>query len=116
MKREITVDTELIAYCGLYCGACKSHLKGKCPGCHDNTKAGWCKVRTCCIEHSYRSCADCTIFEDPRDCGKLNNFFARLMSLVFRSNRFACLALIREKGYEEYAAEMARKGMMTIKR
>ena len=51
---------ELVARCGLYCGACGSYLKGRCPGCRENVKATWCKVRACCGEHSYASCADCT--------------------------------------------------------
>lgn len=40
-----------VAYCGLYCGACKSHRKGKCPGCRENSKATWCEIRKCCQEH-----------------------------------------------------------------
>lgn len=27
--QDIKVDAELVAYCGLYCGACRSYLKGK---------------------------------------------------------------------------------------
>ncbi len=29
--KEIVQNTDLIAYCGLYCGACKSYLMEKCP-------------------------------------------------------------------------------------
>ena len=42
--QSITVDPELVGYCGLYCGACGKYLNGKCRGCHDNVKATWCKV------------------------------------------------------------------------
>ena len=42
--KEIVADTNLIGYCGLYCGACKRYLKDKCPGCHKNEKAAWCKT------------------------------------------------------------------------
>lgn len=114
--REIAADKSLVAYCGLYCGACKRYLRGKCPGCAENNKVAWCKVRACCREHSYQSCTDCQTFDNFRDCGKLNNFFAQLFSLIFRSNRFACLAAIREQGYEEYARRMAKRKMMTLKR
>ncbi|MFC1693873.1 DUF3795 domain-containing protein [Candidatus Latescibacterota bacterium] len=114
--KEICVNSEAIAFCGLYCGACRSYLKGKCPGCTENEKASWCKARKCCIEHSYRSCADCLIVDNPGDCKKLNNFIAKLFALVFRSDRMACLASIKEKGYDDYAREMAEKGIMTIKR
>ena len=106
----------VVAYCGLYCGACKSYMKGKCPGCFENEKAAWCKVRNCCIENSYGSCADCQIVSDLKECKKLNNLISKLFALIFRSNRLACLALIKEIGYDEYAGEMAKKGIMSIKR
>ncbi|HDY86684.1 MAG TPA: DUF3795 domain-containing protein [bacterium] len=110
------VGKSIIAYCGLYCGACKSYMKGKCHGCHENEKATWCKVRKCCIENSYGSCADCQIVGDLRECKKLNNFISKLFALVFRSDRLACLELIKEIGYDEYAREMAEKGIMSVKR
>ena len=114
--KEICVDRDLIAYCGLYCGACKRYLKEKCPGCKENVKAAWCKIRTCCIENSYASCADCQIVEDMKDCKKFNNFISKLFAIIFRSDRFSCIALINKKGYDEYAKEMAEKGIMTVKR
>jgi len=114
--KEICADRDLIAYCGLYCGACKKYLKEKCPGCKKIVKAVWCKIRTCCIENSYTSCADCQIVKDLKDCKKFNNVVSKLFALVFRSDRFACIALINKKGNEEYVKEMADKGIMTIKR
>ena len=68
------------------------------------------------MENSYRSCTDCWIVENMRDCKKLNNFMSKLFSLVFRSDRFAGIAFIKEKGYDEFAIEMAEKGIMSIKR
>ena len=61
--KTITSNTELVAYCGLYCGACGAYLKEKCPGCHQNEKATWCEVRYCCVEHKYSTCAECSVFE-----------------------------------------------------
>ena len=29
--REMVSNPDLAACCGLYCGACKSYLKGRCP-------------------------------------------------------------------------------------
>ena len=113
---EVCADTNLIACCGLYCGACKRYVKGKCPGCPENEKATWCKVRLCCKEHSYTSCADCSIIDNLRDCKKLNNFISKFFALVFRSDRIACLASIKEKGYEAYAQEMTDKKIMSIKK
>ncbi|HQO22482.1 MAG TPA: DUF3795 domain-containing protein, partial [Spirochaetota bacterium] len=70
MKKEITSDKSNIAFCGLYCGACNWFLSGKCAGCAKNEKAKWCKTRTCCLENSYKSCADCAEFSNPNECGK----------------------------------------------
>ena len=47
---------------------------------------------------------------------KLNNFISKIFTLVFRSDRFACIASIKEKGYDEYAKEMAEKEIMSIKK
>ena len=114
--KEIVQNTELIAYCGLYCGACKSYLKEKCPGCHENSKASWCKVRACNIEHGYKSCADCTEFADPKDCKKFNNFISKIFALVLRSDRPACVAKIKESGYDEFAKFMTDQRLQSIKR
>jgi len=113
---EIPVETRLIAYCGLYCGACGKFRKGKCPACHDNEKATWCKVRTCCIEHSFTSCADCEEFSDPADCKKLNNFFSKVFAFILKSDRLAAVAMIRRVGAGDFARNMAEKGTMSPKK
>ena len=113
---DIPVNPALVAYCGLYCGACRSYRKGNCPGCHENEKAKWCKIRTCCIDNSFVTCADCTEFADPNDCRKFNNLLARLFGLVFRSDRRACVYKIREIGIEKYAEFMADRKLQSIKR
>jgi hypothetical protein len=114
--KEILEDVDLVAYCGLYCGACKAYLREKCPGCHENQKATWCKVRTCCMEHDYASCADCEEFPELSDCRKYNNLIARLFGLVFRSNRAACIRQIAELGVHGHAEKMAREKRQTIRR
>ena len=113
---EIKNDPALVAFCGLYCGACGKYKKGACSGCAGNEKATWCKVRSCCLEHEYKSCADCTEFSNAMDCKKLNNFMSKIFGFIFRSDRPACIAKIKEIGVEAYAAEMAEKGMQSIKR
>ena len=105
--KEIVAERNLVAYCGLYCGACGSYLKGKCPGCHENVKAKWCKIRTCCGEHKYATCADCKEFTDPSECDKFNNLIARVFGVVFNSNRPACVLKIREVGLDGFATHMA---------
>lgn len=114
--KAIISDSALVAYCGLYCGACKRYLKEKCPGCHGNEKASWCKVRSCCIEHEYDSCADCETVPNPNECGHFNNFIAKMFAFVFRSDRVACIQQIRDVGVQGHADKMSAMGAQSIKR
>ena len=114
--KPIVTDVNLTACCGLYCGACGACRRERCPGCHENEKAGWCKVRACCLENGYATCADCRIVADPRDCKKFNNFISKLFGLVFRSDRRACILQIREIGLQGHAERMAASQLHSIKR
>lgn len=114
-QKEIVMDKNLIAFCGLYCGSCRQYLKGKCPGCRDNVKAEWCKVRKCCIEYKFQSCADCTTIELMK-CKKFNNFISKAFGYIFNSDRPACIERIKEIGYDGYSIEMANDKKQTIKR
>lgn len=114
--KPMTADKNLVAHCGLYCGACRSYLRGRCPGCHENTKASWCKVRACCAEHGYATCADCQELSDPNGCGKFNNIFSKVIGVVLNSNRQACIQKIREAGLEGYALYMTERKRMTLPR
>ncbi len=107
---------ELVSACGLYCGACHKYKKGKCPGCRDNDKATWCKIRVCIRENGYSTCADCTTYQDVNDCKKFNTLFSKFFALVFRSDRKASLAKISQIGIPAYAAQMAEKGQVVIKK
>lgn len=114
---DIKVDAELVAYCGLYCGACRSCLAGKCNnGCHENSKASWCKVRSCCMERQIKSCAECAEFADPRACRKFNNLISKLFGLLFKSDHAACIAQIKQLGLDGHARTMAEMRTQTIKR
>lgn len=114
MEKPIEVDSELIARCGLYCGACRKYLSGKCPGCRLNKKASWCKIRSCSASMGYHTCADCTM--EVRECKTYSNFISKIFAVVFSSDRSACIDRIREIGKEAYAKEMAEKRLQTIKR
>jgi hypothetical protein len=114
--KQLTVNKDLVAYCGLYCGACGSCLKGRCPGCHENVKAGWCKIRSCCGEHKYASCADCKEYAGPKDCKQFNSAIAKLLSVLFNSNRPAAVLKIRELGVEGFAAYMTERKIMKLPR
>ena len=114
--KEIKSDPNLVAYCGLYCGACRSYLKGRCPGCHDNEKATWCKIRVCCKDNQYSSCADCKEFSDPNECKFFNNFMSKIFAFIFRSNRAACIRRIKEIGIQAYADNMAEQKLQSIRK
>jgi hypothetical protein len=113
---EIVSDSELVAYCGLYCAACGRYLKGNCRGCYENEKATWCKVRSCCINHHYSTCAECKEFSDPRDCKMFNNFMSKIFAFAFRSDRAACIGQIKEMGIQGHAKKMSELRLQSLKR
>jgi len=70
------MNTELIAYCGLYCGACDWHMsfpkagteeiapdalkRGTCPGCRDKANiCGFCGIKKCAVEKGLEFCGKC---------------------------------------------------------
>jgi hypothetical protein len=114
-RREIIEDKNLIAFCGLYCGACRSYLMERCPGCRENNKAAWCKIRGCCQENNFQSCADCNITELTA-CKKYNTLISKIIGYVLNSDRTACINRIKEIGYDNFAVEMTKNRIQTIKR
>jgi len=114
--RTIQENPELVARCGLYCGACRAYLKEKCEGCAKNLKATWCGIRACCGEKELPSCADCQEFTDVRRCGKFNNFMSKFFALIFRSDRPACIEQIRRLGLAGHAKAMAAAKLQSLKR
>lgn len=115
MQSQSTLQVKLVAKCGLYCGNCDKFKNGKCPGCELNTKANWCKIRTCCLGNGYASCADCTL-TNPRECKKFSNFVSDIFSLIFKSDRPAAIDYIRLHGKEEYIRLMISQDQMVIKK
>ena len=111
----ITVNAELVAHCGLYCGACGAYLKGRCPGCHENRKATWCKVRSCCTERKQATCAECTDYPNAMDCRKFNNGISKVIGFLLRSDRAACIRQIKQLGVKGHAEDMAQNKRQTIK-
>lgn len=95
-------NTKLIAYCGLYCGTCGSYKKGKCKSCKDDGGFSRCKVRKCCIELHYQTCAE---YGKLADCKTLDNFISKIFAMVFHSNRKGNLKQIREMGLEKWVEE-----------
>ena len=66
-----------------------------------------CQLRTCCMDNSFLSCAECKDFEDINKCKKFNNIFSKFFSLIFGSDRKGCVCRIKEIGIENFAKEMA---------
>lgn len=112
--KPIISDIQLIAACGLYCGACWKYLQDKCPGCRLNEKASWCGIRKCAQEKGFSSCADCGM--EGTDCKTYSNLMAKIFAFIFKSDRPACIRFIKEHGEQAYADEMAKRKCQTIKR
>lgn len=65
----------VIAYCGLVCSKCGAFKKGKCQGCHsEKPMFKNCPIKRCNIDNSFSTCADCSDFQELKECKKLNNF------------------------------------------
>ncbi len=111
---ENPLKLNVIAFCGLFCTNCKSYIKGKCPGCQENNKASWCKIRTCCMEKKIASCAECEEFVFPNDCKKYNNVFARVIGFVTKTDRSKCIETIRKEGADKFAIYMSGNGKMSL--
>lgn len=114
IKTDMEANKENIAACGLYCGACRKFLSGKCLGCKKNEQAEWCKIRRCCIDKGYSTCAECSC--DVRKCRTYSNFIGKIFAVLFKSDRPACIDYIRQHGMEAYSEEMTRRGCQTMKR
>lgn len=112
--KQIIANPDSIAACGLYCGACRKFLSGKCPGCKNNEKASWCRIRQCCISKGYHTCGECE--RVVRECKIYSNFISKVFALLFNSDRPACIDYIKKYGMVAFAEEMTCRRCQTIKR
>lgn len=110
--RTIVPDNKNIAACGLYCGACRKFLAEKCPGCKPNKKATWCKIRSCCQENKFNTCAECS--HDVRECKLFSNWISKVFAFLFNSDRSACISYIKEQGEQAFAEEMTKRKCQII--
>jgi len=118
--KKINTDENLIAHCGLFCGACPQYTSGKCEGCRgDSEKCAvlyrGCKVKPCCEENDFFTCADCTIYSSTKECKKYNPILLKIASRVESSDRSKAIEMIRTKGQAEFLAFMTEKNWVCLK-
>lgn len=111
---------ELVAYCGLYCGACEVYRQvhdqsdryleeqaaqlsyGGCKGCGSDLHSAWCKectFRACAKERGVRHCADCREFP----CQKIREFDED--GVPHHAGVLASLERLRQAGMERWLEE-----------
>lgn len=117
---KLTVNENLISYCGFYCGACPKFLKGECEGCRGDSPecaVGYhaCKVRPCCMEHGYTTCADCEKYASVKDCKDYNPVMIRIGQFVTRTSRRKGIEMIKEKGAAGFLNFMMERNWVTMK-
>jgi hypothetical protein len=118
-----TSDLGLLAYCGLYCGACSfrvAFLEGErrhllpmpakydkykdapledCPGCRADDQGSECKIRNCAGERNLAHCGDCPDFP----CKRITDFSSD--GTPHHSEAIPNLRAIREMGVDAWLAE-----------
>ena len=57
------------------------------------------------MDNEYDTCADCTDFQELRECKKLNNIISKIFGFIYKTNRIESLNRIREIGLEKFKAE-----------
>jgi hypothetical protein len=93
-----------IGCCGAYCKTCRAFSEKACHGCklgyankeRDINKAK-CKIKICCINNSYNTCADCP---DYKSCQIINEFYCKNGD-KYRKYQQAT-EYIKENGYEKF--------------
>ena len=103
-----TLQSAIVAHCGLVCSDCGMFKKSKCKGCYGGKPMFQnCPIKKCCLDNRKATCAECGEFQELKDCGKLNNLISKFFGMMFRTNRIANLNTIREVGLEKFAARPA---------
>ena len=116
----MTKDINLLAYCGLYCGACSfkvaydeknpQHIKNMpakydqyqnaelefCPGCRLDKQRGACKIRNCAMSKNLITCGECIDFP----CAILREFNDD--GMPHHAGCIPNLIMIKEKGIDYF--------------
>jgi len=98
------MSIEEIGCCGAYCGTCKVKKENLCHGCkigyasstRDISKVK-CKMKVCCLEKQYNSCADCGKYVS---CNIIQGFFEK-KGYKYKKYKEA-LDFIKANGYKKF--------------
>ncbi len=120
INKRIGKDESLIAYCGLYCGACPSFTSGKCDGCRSNSAKSAvrymkCPVKPCCAGKGSFTCADCEEYASVKECKKYNPLILRIASWLEGSDRSKAVNMIKTKGRDDFLTFMESKNWVAFK-
>lgn len=100
---NINMENIIIACCGLCCSNCGMYKKEKCQGCHsDKPMNRNCKMKACAMGHGYATCAECTDFQNLKECKKLYNIISRFFGFIFHTDRIGNLNRIRKIGLDKF--------------
>jgi hypothetical protein len=98
------MSIEDVGCCGAYCGTCNVIRDGLCKGCKSGYTDGTrdisrakCKMKVCCLENQFCSCADCSEYSS---CDIIQNFYAK-RGYKYKKYREA-IEFIRASGYEDF--------------
>lgn len=99
-----------IGCCGAYCKTCKAFVNGSCKGCKIGYESGdrdlskaKCKIKICCLNKNFESCADCKQFSD---CDIFNTRFK-----IGTSDNRKCqesLNFIKNEGYDKFLLKVKK--------
>jgi hypothetical protein len=96
---------EHIAACSLFCSSCGKFKAKRCLGCQVQPGFAKCQVRACCGEKRIAGCWECPDFRAPRpyrECGKVNHWIPRVISLFTKSDWPRHLTILRDEGVARY--------------
>ena len=119
-NEQMNKDENLIAYCGLYCGACPSFTSGKCDGCRSESAKSAirykkCPVKSCCADNGWFTCADCTEVASVKVCKKYNPLLLQIVSRLEGSDRSKAMDMIKTNGRAEFVTFIASKNWVAFK-
>ena len=119
-SEQMTCNEQFIGYCGIYCKKCPAFMSEKCDGCRvDSAKSAVyykkCKVKPCCVENGFLSCADCTIYASTKECKKYNPLLLKFFSWIESSDRSKGIEMIKTKGRAKFVEYMEDKNWVMFK-